>query len=121
MPTDDVSRRPKYTCSQCGGARQQDRQHPPALSLDEAAERGGRRAEPAGRDRAFSDLELRERLEKGLACLSPDARFLIAAHYLQGVRYEDLADALNMPLGTVKTQLYRAKRRLRELLEGELT
>ena len=23
MPTDDVSRRPKYTCSQCGGARVQ--------------------------------------------------------------------------------------------------
>lgn len=100
---------------------QQERQHPAALSLDEAAELGVRRAEPATPDRAFTDLEVRERLEKALARLSPDARFLIAGHYLQGVRYEDLAEALNMPLGTVKTQMHRAKRRLRELLEDELT
>ncbi len=98
---------------------QQDRQQAVPLSLDEAAERGVRRAEPAIHDRAFGDLELRERLEKALACLPPDARFLIAGHYLQGIRYEDLADALNVPLGTVKTHLHRAKRRLRELLEGD--
>jgi len=45
---------------------------------------------------------------------------LIAAHYLRGVQYEDLADALGLPLGTVKTHLYRAKRQLRRLLETEL-
>jgi RNA polymerase sigma-70 factor (ECF subfamily) len=42
---------------------------------------------------------------------------LVAAHYLQGVQYEALAEALGIPLGTVKTHLYRAKRQLRELLE----
>jgi len=35
------------------------------------------------------------------------------------MRYEDLAEALNMPMGTVKTHLHRAKRRLRQLLETE--
>lgn len=98
----------------------QERRQPGTISLDEAAARGVRSAEPGGRDRAFADLELRERLEKALARLSPDARFLIAGHYLEGVQYEDLAEVLNMPLGTVKTQLHRAKRRLRELLEDEL-
>ena len=44
---------------------------------------------------------------------------LIAAHYLKGVRYEDLAEALGVPLGTVKTQLYRARRQLRVLLEAQ--
>ena len=49
--------------------------------------------------------------------LPENYRMLVVAHYLRGVQYEALAEALNLPLGTVKTHLYRAKRRLRELLE----
>ena len=72
---------------------------------------------PAATDRQFSDLELKDRLEKAIAQLPAQQRFLVAAHYLQGVRYEDLAEALRMPLGTVKTHLFRAKQQLRRLLE----
>ena len=43
---------------------------------------------------------------------------LVSAHYLKGIQYEALAEALDIPLGTVKTHLYRAKRQLRELLES---
>lgn len=71
----------------------------------------------ATRDPAFADFELRERLEKALAKLPANYRMLVAAHYLEGVQYEELAEALGMPLGTVKTQLYRAKQQLRHLLE----
>jgi RNA polymerase sigma-70 factor, ECF subfamily len=71
-------------------------------------------------DRRFSDLEVRDRLEKAIARLTPHYRLLIAAHYLNDVQYEDLAEALQLPLGTVKTQLHRAKRQLRKLLETEL-
>jgi RNA polymerase sigma-70 factor (ECF subfamily) len=80
---------------------------------------------PVGRatavlDRRFGDLELRDRLEKAIARLPPHYRLLIAGHYLDGVQYEDLAEALALPLGTVKTYLYRAKQQLRRLLETEL-
>jgi RNA polymerase sigma-70 factor, ECF subfamily len=71
-------------------------------------------------DRQFTDLEVRDRLEKAIARLPANYRLLIAAHYLQGVQYEELAEALQLPLGTVKTQLYRAKQQLRRLLETEL-
>ena len=71
-------------------------------------------------DRSFKDLELRDRLEKAIQQLPPQYRLLVAGHYLEGVQYEDLAEALNVPLGTVKTQLHRAKRQLRQLLEGDL-
>ena len=74
----------------------------------------------AARDRQFSDLELRDRIEKAIARLPANYRLLVAGHYLEGVQYEDLAAALQLPLGTVKTQLYRAKRQLRHLLETEL-
>ncbi|HXW08824.1 MAG TPA: sigma-70 family RNA polymerase sigma factor [Vicinamibacterales bacterium] len=72
--------------------------------------------EPGAADVAFADLELRDRLDKAMAQLPQRYRMLIAAHYLQGVQYEALAEALDIPLGTVKTHLYRAKRQLRELL-----
>ena len=88
-----------------------------AVSLDDGLSAG--RA-TAVLDRRFDDLELRDRLEKAIARLPPHYRLLIAAHYLDGVQYEDLAEALALPLGTVKTYLYRAKQQLRRLLETEL-
>jgi RNA polymerase sigma-70 factor, ECF subfamily len=88
----------------------------PDVSLDQE-DRSGRRLDPGAADAAFGDLELRDRLEKAIAQLPEPQRLLVAAHYLDGVRYESLAELLNIPLGTVKTHLYRAKRRLRELLD----
>jgi len=90
----------------------------PVVSLDD--DRNGARGVLASDDRQFGEIELRDRLEKAIARLAPNYRLLVAAHYLDGVRYEDLAEALQLPLGTVKTQLYRAKQQLRRLLETEL-
>jgi RNA polymerase sigma-70 factor (ECF subfamily) len=84
----------------------------PEISLD-----GDRRRQAGSDDRAFAELEARDRLQKAMDQLPPNYRMLVAAHYLEGVQYESLAEALNMPLGTVKTHLFRARRRLRELLE----
>lgn len=68
-------------------------------------------------DGAFGAMEMRDRLDKALLRLPENYRMLVIAHYLRGVQYEALAESLNLPLGTIKTHLYRAKRRLRELLE----
>jgi RNA polymerase sigma-70 factor (ECF subfamily) len=87
-----------------------------AVSLDDDRTR----VQPAAADRQFGDLELRDRLEKAIVRLPANYRLLVAAHYLDGVQYEELADALQLPLGTLKTHLYRAKQQLRRLLENEL-
>src|SRR5882757_6853729 len=87
----------------------------PSISLDD--ERTREAVKPSAPDRQFSDFELRDRLDKAIARLPDNQRLLVAAHYLQGVQYGDLAEAFSLPLGTVKTQLYRAKRQLRRLLE----
>ncbi len=89
-----------------------------AIPIDEHGAAGG--VSPGATDRRFDDLELRDRLEKAIARLPVHYRLVVAAHYLDGVRYEDIADALQLPLGTVKTQLHRAKQQLRRLLETEL-
>jgi RNA polymerase sigma-70 factor (ECF subfamily) len=70
-------------------------------------------------DRAFDEVTLRDRMEKALGRLPTNYQMLINGHYLKGMRYEDLADALGLPIGTVKTHLHRAKRQLRHLLETE--
>ena len=75
--------------------------------------------EPVADDRAFADLVMKDRLQKAIEQLPVPYQVLINGHYLKGLRYEDLAEALEMPLGTVKTHLHRAKRRLRHLLETE--
>jgi RNA polymerase sigma-70 factor, ECF subfamily len=94
----------------------QDHSRPRTVSLDDDRTP----VRPTATDRQFGDLELRDRLEKAIARLPANYRLLVAAHYLDGVQYEELADALQLPLGTLKTQLYRAKQQLRRLLETEL-
>ena len=91
-----------------------------AESLDDERTRSRVVDKASATDRKFGDLELRDRLEKAIARLSPNYRLLVAAHYLDGVQYEALAEALQLPLGTVKAQLHRAKQQLRRLLETDL-
>ena len=97
-------------CSQARARRN------PEVAIDSGSEAGPPR-EPGRSDAAFADVELRDRIGKAMAKLPEHYRLLVAAHYLQGVQYEALAETLEIPLGTVKTHLYRAKRQLRELLE----
>ncbi|HSM91700.1 MAG TPA: RNA polymerase sigma factor, partial [Anaeromyxobacteraceae bacterium] len=99
----------------CSQARAHRRPEVPLDQPDAGSDRLVR--EPGQVDAAFSDLELRDRLEKAIARLPDNYRLLIAAHYLKGVQYDALAETLGIPVGTVKTHLHRAKKQLRELLE----
>jgi RNA polymerase sigma-70 factor (ECF subfamily) len=94
----------------------QEKRVPLTLSLDDPLEAG---PPPAVHDRAFGDVLLKDRLEKAIARLPLPYQILVNGHYLKGLQYEELAQALDMPMGTVKTHLHRAKRRLRLLLETE--
>lgn len=97
----------------------QERPELASTSLDEEDDARPKQ-EPVADDRAFVDLVMKDRLQKAIERLPVTYQLLINGHYLKGMRYEDLAEALEMPMGTVKTHLHRAKRRLRHLLETEL-
>jgi RNA polymerase sigma-70 factor (ECF subfamily) len=86
-------------------------------SLDD--ESPAARVRPVADDRAFGDLLVRDRLHKAIERLPVQYQVLVNGHYLKGMKYEELAAALDMPMGTVKTHLHRAKRQLRQLLETE--
>ena len=89
-------------------------------SLDDVREGEDQpRLQPAADDRSLSDLIVRDRVQKAIERLPIHYQVLINGHYMKGMRYEELAAALDMPMGTVKTHLHRAKRQLRQLLETE--
>src|SRR5580698_6690627 len=65
-----------------------------------------------------SRQELSEKVEAAINSLSPLHRDVIVLHELQGLTYQEVAATLNVPVGTVKSRLSNAFRRLRELLGG---
>lgn len=99
-------------------ALSQERPELATSSLDDSAD-DRPRAEPGAEDRSFNDMVMKDRLQKAIERLPVQYQVLVNGHYLKGMRYEDLAEALDMPMGTVKTHLHRAKRQLRRLLETE--
>jgi RNA polymerase sigma-70 factor (ECF subfamily) len=57
------------------------------------------------------------RVHAALEALPPNYRDVLELYYLTGLRYREIAVELEIPIGTVKTYISRAKRRLREELD----
>jgi len=94
------------------------------LSLDESVEAEGDSDFANGlKDRGRNPEEqiIREqRLElmrKVLLQLEPKYRIMIEMRYFEELTYDEIATELNIPLGTVKAKLFRAKELLYELLQ----
>jgi RNA polymerase sigma-70 factor (ECF subfamily) len=67
----------------------------------------------------LAELESRElgsAIERAVAKLRPDYRACILLRHVEGRAYEEIAEALDLPLGTVKTYIHRARLELREYL-----
>ena len=62
-----------------------------------------------------------EAISRAIADLPPEFRELITLRHFGGLSYEDIARVKNMPLGTVKNKLFRARVVLKERLAGELS
>jgi RNA polymerase sigma-70 factor (ECF subfamily) len=73
--------------------------------------------ETAGTEREDRD-DLIE-LKRAVATLPPDQRAAIALFYHEGMSVAETAVALDVPVGTIKTRLMHARRKLAALLEGE--
>jgi RNA polymerase sigma-70 factor (ECF subfamily) len=60
--------------------------------------------------------ELRDALSEAIGGLPPDQRLAIILRDVQGLEYEEIAEATNTSLGTVKSRINRARSRLRKAL-----
>ena len=64
-----------------------------------------------------SGIELRLDMETAIASLPKDARLAFVLHDVEGYQHQEIAAQLSVSVGTVKAQLHRARRLLRERLE----
>jgi RNA polymerase sigma-70 factor (ECF subfamily) len=80
--------------------------------LDEIAAEHGRP------DREAVGRQLGVKIEAALASLSPRDRSLLLLREVHGMPYEEMADTLSVPLGTLKAALHRARERCRQALLG---
>jgi RNA polymerase sigma-70 factor (ECF subfamily) len=86
-----------------------------------AAEEAPEAADPDLRRQPASSLEgqeRRERLDFKLRALRPEYRSLLVLRDLEGLSYGEIAGVLEMPLGSVKGRLHRARDELIELLRN---
>lgn len=68
-----------------------------------------------GRD--LEKAEEEKRLQDALLKLSPEHRSVLILKDIEGQKYEEIAEVLEVPIGTVRSRLHRARTELREILE----
>lgn len=107
---DHLRRRTLATVSIDGSPHAQSPDAIEATSIDVAVDQ----------ESALDELEAREMgkaIEQAIASLRPEYRSCIMLRHVEGRSYEEIAATLDLPLGTVKTYIHRARHELRRALE----
>ena len=86
------------------------------VEYEKAEENPARYRSPA---EAFEQLELSERVHRALLKVSEDLREAVILRDLEEFTYEEIADMLKLPLGTVKSRINRGRAELARLLSKE--
>ena len=72
--------------------------------------------EPMDESHQGDDAERKEVLDQALARIDPELRSIFLLREVEGLSYHDIAEALQIPEGTVGSRLNRARRELRQQL-----
>ncbi len=98
------------------------RKGPKVYSLDEPmatseGEVARDRPDPtADVERTVLDASLDRRIQQSLLALSADLRMVVVLADIEGYGYEEIAEMIGVPIGTIKSRLHRARHALRERL-----
>jgi len=96
-----------------------ERTHTDSLEVEyeKAEENPARYASPA---QALEQLELSEQVHRTLLKLSGELREAVILRDLEEFTYEEIADMLKVPVGTVKSRINRGRAELARLLKGRI-
>ena len=99
------------------------RQRMKTLSIDEPMESqgdkdfsGNLRTNLLDPEERFMREQRQDLMRQLMSRLSDKYRQMIELRYFEELSYQEIADTLNLPIGTVKAQLFRAKELLQEIL-----
>lgn len=91
-------------------------------SVDQIRELSG--AEPVDRnpqpEQAVERAEQAELVQAALLSISDEHRQILVLREMEDCSYETIAEILDLPVGTVRSRLFRARLQLKEVLEGML-
>ena len=97
-------------------------QRRPLRSSEWSGDDAGREPlEPVDHDQPESLLvrrELATTLGRALLEISAEQRAVVELTYYHGLSYQEIAEVVGCPVNTVKTRMFHARRRLRDLLPG---
>lgn len=97
--------------------RKQKRQRTESLDDSPTGEDGAWVADSAPTpERALQDNELQQAIQNCIQRLSPDHRAVLVMSDVEDMPYQEIADALNANVGTVKSRLSRARLAMRQCL-----
>ncbi|MBI3998525.1 MAG: sigma-70 family RNA polymerase sigma factor [Armatimonadetes bacterium] len=100
--------------------RRRPKQRPQSLDEPiptEAGERARERPDlEADVERTVLDRTIDRRIQDALMALHEDLRMVVVLSDIEGYAYEEIATIVDVPIGTVKSRLHRARRALRERL-----
>ena len=64
---------------------------------------------------------MKEQIRRCVTRLSDRYATIVTLYYLKGISYDEIAEVMSVPLGTLKTWMFRARKQLRTIVEKELT
>jgi RNA polymerase sigma-70 factor (ECF subfamily) len=74
-----------------------------------------------GADAELAQESLPDDLQQLLSNLAPEYRVAVVLKDVVGFSYEEISDALAVPMGTVRSRIHRGRAQLRTALEGDDT
>src|SRR5581483_981732 len=98
------------------------RKRPAIVSLDELQETGGLPIAAHDMDSPEAQAEkeaLADALDKALGRIRPEYREAVILRYHEELSVEEIAEAMGVPDGTVKTYLFRARKELASILTAQ--
>lgn len=95
------------------------RRQKPTVSVEQTRESGGHEPlDPGhGPGHRMEQAENVQQVQAGLAALSEEHRTILVLKEIEGHRYEEIAEMLDIPVGTVRSRLFRARMQLKEKLK----